>query len=164
MVVGKAMAKSINHGYAFRMSLPMVDLIVFFSHKTKRIHHLLSDLELATFHLFDWSESVLDIREQFPLIRDDTRIIAQREGIKHPVTQGVDLVMTTDFLIDAKDPFPAQFAVQVKYQESFKDPRTIEKLDLERCYWQQKGIPWVTITEQDIDANSQNIEWLYSVK
>ena len=28
-----------------------------FSHKTKRIHHLLSDLELATFHLFDWSES-----------------------------------------------------------------------------------------------------------
>ena len=28
-----------------------------FSHKTKRIHHLLSDLELATFLLFDWSES-----------------------------------------------------------------------------------------------------------
>lgn len=136
-----------------------------FSHKTKRIHHLLSDLELATFLLFDWSESVLDIREQFPLIRDDTRIIAQREGIKHPVTQGVDLVMTTDFLIDAKDPFPAQFAVQVKYQESFKDPRTIEKLDLERCYWQQKGIPWVTITEQDIDVQiRKNIEWLYSVK
>jgi len=76
-----------------------------FSHKTKRIHHLLSDLELATFLLFDWSESVLDIREQFPLIRDDTRIIAQREGIKHPSAQGVDLVMTTDFLIDAQAPF-----------------------------------------------------------
>ena len=58
-----------------------------FSHKTKRIHHLLSDLELATFLLFDWSESVLDIREQFPLIRDDTRIIAQREGIKHPAPE-----------------------------------------------------------------------------
>lgn len=133
-----------------------------YSYKTKRVHHLLSDLELATFLMFDWSESVLDIREQFPLIRDDTRSIAQNEGIKHPSVRGVDQVMTTDFLIDAKEPFQKQFAVQVKYGESFRDERTIEKLDLERCYWRQKGIPWVAITEQDIDiVIKKNIEWLY---
>ncbi len=133
-----------------------------YSYKTKRVHHLLSDLELATFLMFDWSESVLDIREQFPLIRDDTRSIAQNEGIKHPSVRGVDQVMTTDFLIDAKEPFQKQFAVQVKYGESFRDERTIEKLDLERCYWRQKGIPWVAIIEQDIDiVIKKNIEWLY---
>ncbi len=133
-----------------------------YSHKTKRVHHLLSDLELATFLMFDWSESVLDIREQFPLIREDTIAIAQQEGIKHPAVRGVEQVMTSDFLVDAKYPFQKQFAVQVKYCESFRDERTIEKLDLERCYWRQKGIPWVTITEQDIDiAIRKNIEWLY---
>ena len=133
-----------------------------FGHKSQRTHHLLSDLELAVFLLLEWSRSTVDIREQFPLIRDDTRSIAQNEGIKHPSVRGVDQVMTTDFLIDAKEPFQKQFAVQVKYGESFRDERTIEKLDLERCYWRQKGIPWVAITEQDIDiVIKKNIEWLY---
>ena len=38
--------------------------------QTQRTHHLLSDLELATFFLFDWNPSVTDIREQYPLRLD----------------------------------------------------------------------------------------------
>ncbi len=38
-----------------------------YSHKTERVHHLLSDLELAVFLVFEWTSYVTDIREQFPL-------------------------------------------------------------------------------------------------
>jgi len=38
-----------------------------YSHKTDRIHHLLSDLELAVFLVLEWTHSIADIREQFPL-------------------------------------------------------------------------------------------------
>ena len=38
-----------------------------YSHKTQRVHHLLSNLELYVFLILDWSNSVQDIREQFPL-------------------------------------------------------------------------------------------------
>lgn len=39
-----------------------------YGHTTKRTHHLLSDLELATFLLLDWNSSVTDIREKFPYL------------------------------------------------------------------------------------------------
>ncbi|WP_431065469.1 hypothetical protein [Methylotuvimicrobium sp.] len=65
-----------------------------------RIVHILSDLELAVFLLFDWNTSVTDIREQFPLNPEATIDIAKRLGIKHPAYKGILQVMTTDFLID----------------------------------------------------------------
>lgn len=58
---------------------------------------MLSDLELAVFLSLEWESSVLDIREQFPLLPSDTRQIAIDSGIKHPVIRGVDQVMSTDF-------------------------------------------------------------------
>ncbi|CAB1277623.1 hypothetical protein [Candidatus Nitrosacidococcus tergens] len=69
-------------------------------HKTGRIHHLLSDLELAIFLSLEWENSMLDIREQFPLLPSDTKQIALDSGIKHPAIRGVDQVMLTDFLVD----------------------------------------------------------------
>ena len=45
---------------------------------------LLSDLELAIFLLFEWNEKIVDIREQFPLRLEDTKIIASEAQIKHP--------------------------------------------------------------------------------
>lgn len=69
---------------------------------TGRIHHLLSDLEFRTLLIYDWSRIVTDIREQFPLDRDDTRRIAAAMGVRHPADprSGTDVVMTTDLLID----------------------------------------------------------------
>ncbi|MBJ7542584.1 hypothetical protein [Rhodomicrobium udaipurense] len=40
---------------------------------TGRLHHLLSDIECGLFYLADWSDTVTDIREQFPLKRDATQ-------------------------------------------------------------------------------------------
>src|SRR5699024_7924192 len=89
-----------------------------YSHKTGRVHHLLSDLKHADVLCLEWESSVLDIREQFPLLPSDTRQIAIDSGIKHPVIRGVDQVMSTDFLVDCKDgPF-----------EQFESPRVLRRL------------------------------------
>jgi len=136
-----------------------------YSHKTCRIHHLLSDLELAAFLVFEWAPNISDIREQFPLRREDTRVIAAENRLRHPSIRGVDQVMSSDFLIDTVSGFHRQFAVQVKSIEAFADVNTIEKLELERRYWQLKQVPWFLITEHEIDpVIRQNIEWLYPTK
>jgi hypothetical protein len=51
---------------------------------TGRVHHLLSDLEFRALLIYDWSDAVTDIREQFPLDRKATRRIADALGIRHP--------------------------------------------------------------------------------
>ena len=53
--------------------------------KTNRVHHLLSDLEKRTFYLFEWSDAVIDIREQYPLLDLDLAMrIADEMNIKYP--------------------------------------------------------------------------------
>ena len=47
-----------------------------YGHKTKRTHHLLSDLELAIFLILEWNPLIQDIREQFPLRIEQTEEIA----------------------------------------------------------------------------------------
>jgi hypothetical protein len=51
---------------------------------TGRIHHLVSDLEFRTLLIYDWSRIATDIREQFPLHREDTRRIAAAMEVVHP--------------------------------------------------------------------------------
>src|SRR5947207_9231391 len=46
--------------------------------KTGRVHHLLSDLERDTFLTYEWETSVIDIREQYPLLPlEETLSIAE---------------------------------------------------------------------------------------
>ncbi|OYQ89086.1 heteromeric transposase endonuclease subunit TnsA [Wohlfahrtiimonas chitiniclastica] len=133
-----------------------------YGYKSKRTHHLLSDLELAIFLLFEWNERTSDIREQFPLRLEDTKIIANEAQIKHPSMQGVDQVMSSDFYILTSDYPQQRFAIQAKYHSDLDKTRVIEKLEIERRYWQQKDVPWKIITELDISkVVFQNIQWLY---
>lgn len=138
-----------------------------FGHKTKRTHHLLSDLELAVFLIFEWHSNVEDIQEQFPLDIDITKQIADSVGIKHPSQKGELKTMTTDFYVISKDikSITYQLALQAKYSKDLDDPRTIEKLELERRYWEAKDIDFKIITEKDIPrAVTDNIKWLYPSK
>jgi hypothetical protein len=73
--------------------------------------------------------------------------------------------MSSDFLVDTNDLENQKFVIQVKYTESFADKRTIEKLEIERRYWELKGIPWFLVTERQIDkVIKSNVDWLYAVK
>ena len=127
-----------------------------------RIVHLLSDLELAAFLLFDWQTSVIDIREQFPLNPEITIDIAKRLGIKHPAYNGVIQVMTTDLLVDFNlNGQHSTQAVSVKYSQDLEDERTIEKFELERRFWEKEDIQWFVFTEHEVPVTCvKNIRWL----
>lgn len=134
----------------------------FFGHNSQRTHHLLSDLELAVFLLLEWNISTVDIREQFPLRLEDTKALALESEIDHPAVRGVLQVMSSDFLVNTSNANRPKFALQAKYAETLSNARTIEKLELERRYWLQKGVPWWLITEKDIpNVVTKNISWLY---
>ncbi|TMX09886.1 heteromeric transposase endonuclease subunit TnsA [Aeromonas salmonicida subsp. achromogenes] len=137
----------------------------FFSHLTGRIHHVLSDLEFAVFLLLDHNSAITDIREQFPLNREDTLNISKEGQLWHPSQGGVNLVMSSDFLVNSSFKTQSKFAIQAKYSNALKDPRTVEKLEIERRYWQLKKIPWFLVTEKEIDkVVVSNIDWLHGVK
>lgn len=136
-----------------------------FGHKTQRTHHLLSDLELAVFLLLEWHTETTDVREQFPLRKEDTMALATEACINHPSSNGVMHTMSSDFLVNTSNALKPKFALQAKYTQAMQDPRTVEKLELERRYWRQKDVPWQVITEQDIPKIVfQNISWLYSAQ
>jgi hypothetical protein len=128
-----------------------------------RIVHLLSDLELAAFLLFDWNQSVVDIREQFPLDPQKTLDIAKRLGIKHPAAQGINQVMTTDLLIDiSHDGKYITQAISIKYRSDLEDERVVEKQEIERRFWEGEQVSWFLFTEQEIPTTLiQNIKWLF---
>lgn len=57
------------------------------------------------------------------------------------------------------------FAIQVKAISALENPRTIEKLEVERRYWLEKEVPWFLVTENQIpEVVFSNIEWLYSLQ
>ena len=133
-----------------------------FGSKSRRMHHLLSDLELAIFLTLEWSTAVLDIREQFPLIVGDTVRIAADLGINHAKFSGAPQVLSSDFLVDFDDKTHPTKAFQAKYSSDLKKPETIERLMLEKRYWDEKGIPWQLITEREVSRDAfTNIQWLY---
>ena len=73
--------------------------------KTERQHHFLSDKEYNYFCILDWANDVIDIREQFPLDREETVRIAEEIGIDHSVDPKTNtpIVMTTDFLVTVRE-------------------------------------------------------------
>ena len=59
----------------------------------------MSNLERDYFYLLDWSSTVTDIREQYPLLpQEETLKIAEQCNIKHPRDPKTNhpIVMTTD--------------------------------------------------------------------
>ncbi|MBD1898897.1 TnsA endonuclease N-terminal domain-containing protein [Trichocoleus sp. DQ-A3] len=135
--------------------------------KTKRVHHFLSNLELSYFYILEWSLIVFDIREQYPLLPlEETLAIAEQCGIRHPTDPKTKepIVMTTDFFITV----PQNIAVieqarTLKTAKDLQSKRTVEKLEIERCYWQNRNIDWGIVTEQEIpQALAKNVAWLHT--
>lgn len=134
--------------------------------KSGRLHHLFSDHETRYFYLLEWSEVVVDIREQFPLIDVAVaRRIAQDMGVQYPTdsASGTPYVMTTDFMISL-DEFgkKSEIARTIKPSSKLSERRVIEKFEIERRYWEAQGIDWGIVTEKDIPkVLVRNLEWLY---
>ncbi|MGB8839543.1 MAG: TnsA endonuclease N-terminal domain-containing protein [Aliidongia sp.] len=133
---------------------------------TGRAHHFLSDIECHLFYLLDWSDSVIDIREQFPLERAATQRIAETLGVKHPCDTATrtPLVMTTDFLVDVvTGGRMSPLARAVKPASDLDNPRTLEKLEIERRYWLERDTDLGLVTDRDLpEIPIRNIAWFHS--
>jgi hypothetical protein len=130
---------------------------------TGRLHHLMSNNELAYFYILDWSDSVTDIREQYPLSDLECAVrCAEESGIRYPKdnVSGYPYVMTCDFMITTANGIKAR---TVKQTAELSNPRVLEKLEIERRYWLFQGVDWKIVTENEISRQkAKNIEWLYT--
>jgi len=134
-----------------------------FSYKTNRIHHFLSRNELYYFYLLEWSDKVLDIREQYPLLDVERAIyVAMNAGIKYPRDNisGFPYILTCDFMVTTEKGLKAR---TIKCASELNNKRTLEKLEIERRYWNDLDIDWKIVTENEISIQkAKNIEWLYT--
>jgi len=136
------------------------------SHKTGREHHLLSSIESQFFYLAEYSDLVVDIREQFPLLPINlSQKIARTIDVKHPIVPSTKTpnVMTTDFLLTChRGNKPFYKAVAVK-PEGNLDLRTAEKLEIERIWWELLGIEFSIFTGNErTRVQSRNLRWASS--
>ncbi|GLC89709.1 TnsA endonuclease N-terminal domain-containing protein [Lysinibacillus piscis] len=134
--------------------------------KTNRQHEFLSDLERNYFYLTEYSDFVVDIREQFPLLPlEETIVIADELGIKHPTDPKTHepVVMTTDFLltVDKGEGF-VELARTIKMKDELLKERVIEKFEIERVYWERRQINWGIVTELEIPKEmARNISYIH---
>lgn len=140
--------------------------------KSGRTHHTLSEHESCFFYLAEFSDSVIDIREQFPLLPLSLSLkISQSLSVehpkhpKHPITKD-PIIMTTDFLLTCSDGQRVWYeAVCVKPREKLSDKRTAEKLDIERVWWELLGVPFHIFYLSELNQiKSKNIQWITDVK
>lgn len=137
------------------------------SSKLNRTVHLMSSGELNVFQYLEWQDNVYDIREQYPLDPHLTCEIASNMGILHPGYCNGGMVMTSDFLVSmrTKNGNLEDFAIQVKYSDKDIDRRTLEKIRIEKGYWDAKGVTFQLIYSSTMSSVLiRNLNCLYRMR
>ena len=128
--------------------------------KTNRSHHLMSEIETEFFYLIDFCDSVIDIREQFPLIPLDlSQKIATAYDIPHPLhpKSKEPLVLTTSFLVTTKH------NEKISYHAIATATNSAEQLDIERIWWSLLDIPFQCYRSSEFNVcEAKNIAWITS--
>lgn len=133
--------------------------------KTKRIHHFHSDNQLRAFLIFEWSKKVTDIRECYPLL-DLMETVDDKDNLaldKFSDNESGQFVITTNFLLTLReaDGKTKYIARAVKNCSELNKKITIEKLEIEKRYWQVKGIEFKVITDKELNRQlCKNIQWI----
>jgi hypothetical protein len=138
-----------------------------YGHKVQRIHHLMSSIETELFYLLEFSDNVIDIREQFPILPLNLSLkVAKHIGVEHPIhpKSKEPIVITTDFLATVKIDTGIEYrAFSVKPEDEIKSQRTLEKIDIERVCWQLLGVQFNLFTGNALtQTQSKNISWITS--
>jgi hypothetical protein len=138
-------------------------------YKTNRMHHFFSNVQLQYFYLLEWDNNVHDIRENYPLL--DLRDVIKEKESDLRLDKFIDkeskipFIITTTFLITLNNYGNNQMyaARSIKYSSELSKKSTLEKLEIERRYWKEKGIDWAIVTNKEINnVKAKNIEWLHS--
>lgn len=115
--------------------------------KNGRVMHLLSQAELWWYYELRWDDNVTDIREQYPLDLSNTTEIAELLGVRHPGNGRIH--MTTDFLVTYKRNGLRAYSVKSR-RSDLDGERVLEKLCIEKQYWEQRKVPWKLLFKEDL--------------
>lgn len=126
-----------------------------YSHKLQRMVNLFSDLQTACFHLLEFDDQVVDIREQYPLlgleansIELDAELIKKLHSEKHDLQH----VLTTTFLINKViNGEEREVALFVKYAKDLEKKSVLQRAEIMRRYFHQMSIEFYFVTEHELD-------------
>ena len=136
-----------------------------YGYKTNKIHHLQSENQLRIFLILEWSNSVKYIEENVEL-KDLEIIIDDLENLRldkfSDKETGQLYQLHTNFLVTIKkNNGEEQIAISVKSLSELERKTVIEKMEIERRYWKEKGVSFHVITEKEIDKQFvENIKWV----
>ncbi|WNS75657.1 TnsA endonuclease C-terminal domain-containing protein [Bacillus sp. DTU_2020_1000418_1_SI_GHA_SEK_038] len=136
--------------------------------KSGRVHHLFSDLQARYFYMLEWEDTVVDIREHYPLL-DLEDNIQHKSDLNFKLftdkDSGYPYTLSTNFLItiNRADGVNLHLARSIKMASELEKKKTLERLEIERRYWTEKGIDWGVVTQKEIsNVLAKNIEWVHS--
>lgn len=136
-----------------------------YSHKTQRVMHLLSDLQLHFYYLLEFDGTVIDVREHYPLLdlhelnlpfdaKLQKKLFSAKTNVPH--------IFTTTFYVtklNAKGE-PYYEARVIKSSSELDKPATIDRLQIIYSYFNKKEIDFGIVTEKDINKQmALNIGW-----
>lgn len=153
--------------------------------------HFLSDDEWVAGLFATLCPDLVDLREQFPLAlhsdahelgaydvrlgasrHSGTTEIAQQLGYRHPRVNGggrsAPWTMSTDLLLTflGRSGTHELLAVSCKPKKPDDQPRSLELLQIERAYWQERRVDWILITpdlyEKSVELTLRGASWALS--
>lgn len=138
--------------------------------KCNRVVHLLSDIETRYFYLTEFDDSILQVKEHFPLMNYED-VVGEQEDIDirkfKDKLSGFPYILTTTFLITVrgKDGSTFEVARSVKASHELEKKTVIERFELIRLYFEKKEINWGLVTQKEIPlVMAKNIEWIHPAK
>lgn len=141
------------------------------SNKCKdKIVHLQSDNQLRLFMMLEWDDDIteIEVNPELDYLEESLSNIDNLKLDKFRDKESGELFkLHTNFLVTFK-PYRGrkeQTAISVKSLSELERKTVIEKLEIERRYWEAKGIRFAIITEKEIDKQMvNNILWVREVR
>lgn len=128
-----------------------------------RAVHVLSQNELLMFMLIAWDKSIVQSYEQYALPLNETLVIAERLGVKHPVypqNKKVPVQQTLDFYCYKEGLERIGYAVKQE-NETFKI-RSVEKLAIQEAWCAINNCQYELVSSKELKRNSvMNLERIY---
>ncbi|MBB1348959.1 MULTISPECIES: TnsA endonuclease N-terminal domain-containing protein [unclassified Pseudoalteromonas] len=160
----------IGEGFNYKPWLRIQDVkshgirTLIFGRKSQREHHMMSSIESELFYLAEFSDSVVDIREQFPILPlNYTQKVASVLGVKYPTHPNTKepIIMTTDQLLTIDSTQGISYhAISVKPESESNKQRVLEKIDIERVCWELLGVKFSYFTGNELTrTQSRNLDW-----
>lgn len=125
----------------------------------------MSDNQLRTFLLLEWSDKIMDIKTN--IILDDLEIYLDEEienlrlDIFKDKESGKTYDLYTNFLVTVdKGVNKENIAISVKNSSNLSKKNTIEKLEIERRYWSKRYTKFYIVTDKELNRQEvNNINW-----